>query len=240
MFRIPVRTELTDYEISSASGQYVRTTAGVEFWGQDHIVFSASLPFLFTSPDEGDREAGLGNLLGNVQVMTSPLSWLSVAGGILVEAPTGDSDLVDQHWVALNHVQLRVDMGAPVLMWRGGYLKAFGGTGGDAGGEDGHDHDHDHHHGTNSDPIVIDPHGSQELRMQAGVGLLIGDWTPALFLDSAIVLDDASAGEQFHSVGTRLQWALSEDITTEVLSLIPVTEQRRYDWRTSLGVTIQR
>jgi len=236
--RVPIATQLTRYEGAGGQGQIYRADAGVEFWGRDDIVLSAVIPMIVVDADDASGQVGHGNPLGNVQMVSHPISWLSVAGGFLLEVPLGDETLVDDHWVVLNHVQARLNLGRPMVHLRAGYLRTFGGTEGEVGASDGHDHHHDH--STAAHTLPVDPHSDQEARAKAMVGIVLGDWTPALTWDGAIEVQGSSPGTQFHSMGGTIQANLSTRLKGQVQALVPVTQARRYEWRAGLGMTLTR
>jgi hypothetical protein len=234
---MPVHTQLTSVKLGGSPAWYSQTSGGVEFWGKDNIGLAASMPVILMDPDHGQQRVGLGNPTVNVLLGAFPKQWLSLAGGVLVEVPVGDSDLVDTHWVLLNHVQARVDKEHWNVLLRAGFLKVIGGDDGDSSGHSHSDHAHHGDDGAETSGPIVDPHAGQELRIRFGVGLPVGEWTPSLFTSSVFVVDEGGAGDQFHTLGGSIATILGEHLTGQIEAQVPVVELRRFDWRAGFGLT---
>ena len=238
MLRMPIRSEVTAFDFADQSGTYTRTQLGLEVWGRDSIVISGALPVIALSRDDEATKVGLANPLANVQIVTRPVSWLTVAGGLMLEMPLGDDDLVDDHFVTLKHFQARVQAGLLEVRGYGGYLRAFGASHGEA---HDHHHGHDHGHGHGGGPASpIDPHGDQELRGRASLGLALGRFAPGMMWDAAVELKDQGLSEQYHSVGGVLESSVGQDAYAHLQVLVPVSDAERYAWQAGLGLTLRR
>jgi len=179
---------------------------------------------------------GVGNALTMVEWLPEVATDVYLGPGIQMELPTGRPDLGESHGVGLGYVTALVKADVPFLMMRMGYARTF-----ESEPDDGHAHAHGHHGDKEAaETISIEPHAAQEWLLRAGVGGTFMDqrMVPMIFTDLQTALGEEANGSTMAAVGINLRFRVVENVDLDGSVQVPVSAERRFDWRSGVGLSI--
>lgn len=208
--------EAAAFELAGMSGTYFTLALRGEVAPLPWLSAGGRMPLHHLRLEDGQTTSGPGDAELVAKVMIHGDEHIILTGAIVVEVPTGST----HDGLGSGHVEL-----SPLVsgtLRRDGWL--LSGAIADTLSLEGEE-DHEHVN-------FVSPHSRHELRYQLGVGRAVGDQlTLGVIAGGATILESDRRGDTLMVAGARLGWTPSASWRFTVGADVPVTSERRFEWK---------
>jgi hypothetical protein len=234
----------TRYTTVSPGSAVAETTAGVLYQVSKPVQLGAHVPVVLVSDGE-DTTSGLGNMVVFASGAILPAPGKAVLNlGLQLELPTvTDPKLGDGHFLMLPTLQAGWHPGNAIVMATVGWGQVLDG-GHSHGGTDHAHGEHSHSRSESEQPAtsIVNPHANSEIlvRLDLGAHLPVAERRLRLTLrmDGIQEIDSEDTANQIINIGPAIG-LLGNRLTTELYTLVPLSNTRRYTNQTGLRLRIQ-
>lgn len=236
------RLESARYDLSPDSGHFGLLNLAGEWAPHRLVSFGGQVPVAFVRPASGAAEVGISDIVLSARglLVATDHGELLLSGGVAAELPTGSeaAGLGGGHLELAPFLTFSSTLGTRALILHGVWADGF--AVGAHESDPGHAEDaHDHSHSSAVGGSVIAPHTTHEASFRHGLTLAyLGPFFVGVRNEVVLkwVGDDVLGPV---TAGAELGWNPGDAWRVSMAADIPVTLERRYSWRASIGTAVR-